>query len=208
MSIDNIISEFKKYIIPLYLDIIFLQNVKNMLIEDIDRQDFLSQFQGEKFALLPTYFLLIHDTIVLKICHISDVAKLEDDYNLKKFLKKFSKNFLYDCNKDNAILEEIHKQYKDLRNKKIAHFTTKNFTEKNYKKENGKIINDIKHNDMFSFNKLDEDISIIENLVLKYANLLDIKIESIQKRQKIKYENFPKITSNLIHEKKLFAPLF
>ena len=202
MSIDNIISEFKKYIIPLYLDIIFLQNIKNMLIEDIDRQDFLSQFQGEKFALLSTYFLLLHNTIILEICKISDVPKKKDDYNLKKFIQDFSKNTHYNCSEDKKIIEDIHDTYCDLRNKQIAHFTMTSFV----KKEN--LTNEIKHTSIFSFKELDEDISIIENLVLKYANLLDIKIESIQKRQKIKYENFPKITSNLIHEKKLFASLF
>ena len=155
MSIDYIISEFKKYIIPLYLDIIFLQNIKNMLIEDIERQDFLSQFQGEKFALLSTYFLLLHNTLILEICKISDVPKRKDDCNLIKFLEDFSKNTHYNCSEDKKIIEDIHSQYKDVRDKKIAHFTMTNFV----KKEN--LTNEIKHTSIFSFKELDEDISII-----------------------------------------------
>lgn len=202
MSIDNITSEFKKYIIPLYLDIIFLQNVKNMLIEDIDRQDFLSQFQGEKFALLSTYFLLLHNTIILEICKISDIPKKKDDYNLKKFIQDFSKNTHYNCSEDEKIIKDIHDTYCDLRNKQIAHFTTTSFV----KKEN--LTDEIKHTSIFSFKELDKDISSIENIVLKYANLLDVKVESIQEQQKSKYVNFPQISPDLVREKKLFAPLF
>lgn len=208
MSIDGIISEFKKYILSSYIDICYLQHIKNMLIESVDMQDFLSQFQGEKFAMLLSYFLLVHNNIILEICKIIDQVKYSDDYTLIKFLQQFSKTTCYDVKEDEEIIKDIYEKYKNVRNKKIAHFTVVNFTKNSYKKKNGNIIKDTKHNDIFSFNELDEDIFKIGNVIQKYANLLDVKIETIQETQKNKYINFPKITPDFIRKQELFSPLF
>ena len=208
MTFQEIKNDFEKYIILSYNNIIYLQYIKNMLIKKLDDENFMSLFQKDSFSLLSSYFLLLHNAIVLEICKISDDAKYEDDYTLRKFLKTFLKNTFYDVEEDKKVIEIIFNNYNNARNKKIAHFTTLNFTENKKYEKNGQSICIIEHKDLFPFCNLDKDIIKIGKIVEKYANLLDIKIESVLERQESKYTNFPEITPDFIRKKQLFAPLF
>ena len=80
--------EFESYIVPNYMDILLLQHAKNLLIKKIKNEKFLSIFQQDMFSLLAMYFLLLHNTIVLEICKITQKPKRQDDISLISFLEE------------------------------------------------------------------------------------------------------------------------
>lgn len=116
----------------------------------------------------------------------------------------------YHLNKIIKVLKwsDIYTKYKDVRNKKLAHSTNVNFTENvGCRKEKGNIFREIKHKDLYHFDELEKDIKQIGNIVQKYANLLDVKMASIDEQLKKNHVDLPKITSEYIKEKSLFSPL-
>lgn len=60
---------------------------------------------------------------------------------------------------------------------------------------------------MYHFDELEKDIKQIGNIVQKYANLLDVKIDSIDEQLKKNHVDLPKITSEYFKEKGLFSSL-
>lgn len=123
----------------------------------------------------------------------------------KHFWKKIT---CCETNDDCKIVSGIYTKYKDVRNKKLAHSTNVDFTENvGCRKEKGNIFREIKHKDLYHFDELEKDIKQIGNIVQKYANLLDVKIDSIDEQLKKNHVDLPKITSEYIKEKSLFSPL-
>ena len=123
----------------------------------------------------------------------------------KHFWKKIT---CFETNDDCKIVSGIYTKYKDVRNKKLAHSTNVNFTENvGCRKEKGNIFREIKHKDLYHFDELEKDIKQIGNIVQKYANLLDVKIDSIDEQLKKNHVDLPKITSEYIKEKGLFSLL-
>lgn len=196
---------FATYIIPMYMELLYLKHIKNLLSQNLKSDEFLHCFQKENFSLLTSYILMLHDTIILKICRITDDDKYKDDQNMKAFLKKIT---CCETNDDYKIVSGIYTKYKDVRNKKLAHSTNVNFTENvGCRKEKGNIFREIKHKDLYHFDELEKDIKQIGNIVQKYANLLDVKMTSIDEQLKKNHVDLPKITSEYIKEKSLFSPL-
>ena len=177
---------FATYIIPMYMELLYLKHIKNLLSQNLKSDEFLHCFQKENFSLLTSYILMLHDTIILKICRITDDDKYKDDQNMKAFLKKIT---CCETNDDYKIVSGIYTKYKDVR------------------KEKGNIFREIKHKDLYHFDELEKDIKQIGNIVQKYANLLDVKMASIDEQLKKNHVDLPKITSEYIKEKSLFSPL-
>lgn len=131
--------------------------------------------------------------------------------NLNQLLETATDKDYGELPKDYKIATEIsiiYTKYKDVRNKKLAHSTNVNFTENvGCRKEKGNIFREIKHKDLYHFDELEKDIKQIGNIVQKYANLLDVKMASIDEQLKKNHVDLPKITSEYIKEKSLFSPL-
>ena len=81
-------ADFEMYIIPMYMELLYLIHIKKLLSQNLKSDEFLHRFQKENFSLLTSYILMLHDTIILKICRITDDDKYKDDQNMKAFLKK------------------------------------------------------------------------------------------------------------------------
>lgn len=91
----------------------------------------------------------------------------------------------------------------------MAHSTNYFFEkEKKIKIKSGEIVMQIKPADLCSFNELERDVEQIGDIIQKYANLLNVKVDNIDKHLKKNYTELPKITSQYIEEKDLFYPLF
>ena len=192
-------ANFKSYVLPCYTDIIYLQYIKNLLLQNIFDSRFLEFFQKKNFSLLTAYLLLLHNTIVLEICKITQVPKKDDDITLLSCIKE-SKNI--------KVINSIHNKYKRLRNKKIGHLTTIKFNvNKIYEKKNNKLIMYNIHSDLFPFNKIDKDIEKLGNIIKTYVAGKNIEIISMQHIMEQQYQDFPYITLDEVYFKKLFYPL-
>ena len=119
-------NKFESYILPSYIDILLLQHTKNLLIKKVKDEKFLNVFQQDMFSLLATYFLLLHNTIILEICKITQKPQREDDISLISFLEEKI---------EIDTINEIYNKYKRLRDKKISHLTTIKFSIKKYEKK-------------------------------------------------------------------------
>lgn len=90
---NDVKGNFEKYIIPMYMELLYLRYMEKLLYQNLKNDEFLNSFQKENFSLLISYIMMLHDTIILSICKITDINKYDDDQNIQVFLQSFKKIF-------------------------------------------------------------------------------------------------------------------
>ena len=75
------------------MELLYLRYMEKLLYQNLKNDEFLNSFQKENFSLLISYIMMLHDTIILSICKITDINKYDDDQNIQVFLQSFKKIF-------------------------------------------------------------------------------------------------------------------